>query len=343
MKKYLLLIFLCLGCAKKQTLFERIPSENSQVVFSNEIIETEEYNILENEFVYNGGGVGVADFNNDGLQDFYLTGNMVNNALYINQGGFKFVEVTETSNVKGENRWSSGVAIVDINNDGLMDIYSCATMVKDNENRRNLLYVNKGNNSDGIPVFEEVAQEYGINDDSHTTNAAFFDADNDGDLDLFLAVNQMDKKHIPNVYKKKSDDGSSVRRDKLFRNDFNEEKGHPVFTEISIEAGIKIEGFSLGINICDINKDGWKDIYVTNDYLSNDLIYVNNQDGTFTDSSDAYTKHTSYSAMGNDVVDLNNDGRSEIVVLDMLPDDNFRRKTMLSPNNYNNYLNKYNL
>ena len=346
MKKYFLITLFCLGCAKKQTLFERISSEDSQVLFSNEIIETEEYNILENEFVYNGGGVGISDFNNDGLQDFYLTGNMVDNALYINQGDFKFIEVSEISKVKGENRWSSGVAIVDINNDGLMDIYSCATMAKDPENRRNLLYVNKGNNSDGIPVFDEVAQEYGINDDSHTTNAAFFDADNDGDLDLFLAVNQMDKKHIPNVYKKKSDDGSSIRRDKLFRNDFNKEKGHPVFTEISIEAGIKIEGFSLGINICDINKDGWKDIYVTNDYLSNDLIYVNNQDGTFTDNSDTYTKHTSYSAMGNDVVDLNNDGRPEIVVLDMLPDDNFRRKTMLSPNNYNNYLNndrfKYN-
>ena len=202
MKKYLLLTLLCLGCAKKQTLFERISSENSQVVFSNEIIETEEYNILENEFVYNGGGVGIADFNNDGLQDFYLTGNMVDNALYINQGDFKFIEVSEISKVKGENRWSSGVAIVDINNDGLMDIYSCATMEKDPQKRRNLLYVNKGNNPDGIPVFDEVAREYGISDDSHTTNAAFFDADNDGDLDLFLVVNQMDKKHIPNVYKK---------------------------------------------------------------------------------------------------------------------------------------------
>ena len=124
MKKYLLLTFLCLGCAKKQTLFERIYLEDSQVVFSNEIIETEEYNILQNEFVYNGGGVGIADFNNDGLQDFYLTGNMVDNALYLNQGDFKFVEVSEISKVKGKNRWSSGVAVVDINNDGLMDIYS---------------------------------------------------------------------------------------------------------------------------------------------------------------------------------------------------------------------------
>jgi hypothetical protein len=346
MKKYLFFLILCLGCSKKQTLFERISLENSQVHFSNEIIETEQYNILENEFVYNGGGVGIGDFNNDGLQDIYFTGNMVDNALYLNQGDFKFVDITEISRVRGENRWSSGVAIVDINNDGLMDIYSCATMEKDPEKRRNVLYVNKGNNSNGIPIFDEVADEYGINDDSHTTNAAFFDADNDGDLDLFLAVNEMDKKHSPNVFKKKSDDGSSIRRDKLFRNDFDNKKGHAVFTEISIEAGIKIEGYSLGLNICDINRDGWKDIYVTNDYLSNDLIYINNRDGTFTDNSDSFTKHTSYSAMGNDVVDLNNDGRPEIVALDMLPDDNFRRKTMLSPNNYNNYLNndrfKYN-
>ena len=338
-KRVLIIILLLVGCSKKKTLFENISPKKSNVYFSNDIIEREGFNILENEFVYNGGGIGIGDFNNDGLQDLYFTGNMVDNSLYLNKGDFKFVDVSKIAHVKAENRWSSGVAVVDINNDGLLDIYSCATMLKEPEKRKNLLYLNKGTNAEGVPIFEEVAKAYGLDDDSHTTNAAFFDADNDGDLDLFLAVNLTDERHIPNVYKKKVTDGSSVRTDKLYRNNFDEEKGHPVFTDISLEAGIKIGGFSLGINICDINQDGWKDIYVTNDYLSNDIIYINNQDGTFSDNAEKYTKHTSYSAMGNDVVDLNNDGKDEIVALDMLPEDNYRRKTMLSPNNYNNYLN----
>ncbi|NUO02025.1 MAG: VCBS repeat-containing protein, partial [Saprospiraceae bacterium] len=186
---------------------------------------------------------------------------------------------------------------------------------------------------------------YGIADTSHTTNAAFFDYDNDGDLDLYLVINQMDQGAVPNRYRQKIVDGTSHRTDKLFRNDFDKNLGHAVFTDISGEAGITIEGFGLGVNICDINRDGWKDIYVTNDYLTNDLFWINSPktDGTpgrrFVDKAPSYLKHTSHSAMGNDVVDLNNDALADIVALDMLPEDNFRRKTMLPPNNYATYFN----
>lgn len=339
--KFLLPIVLvfAFACNREKTLFQQMPPEETGIHFSNRIIEDDTFNILEYEYVYNGGGVAIADFNKDGLSDVYFTGNMVPNQLYLNKGNFRFEDITEVAGVKGEGRWNSGVAVVDINADGWPDLYVCATAYEPGYRRANLLYVNQGLNKDNRPTFKELGEPYGIADTSHTTNAAFFDYDNDGDLDLFLAINQMDAKHTPNHYRKKITDGTSIRRDKLFRNDFDELKGHPVFTDVSLEAGINIEGFSLGLNIVDINRDGWKDIYVTNDYLSNDLFYINNGDGTFTDQAESLLKHTSYSAMGNDVADLNNDGLADIIALDMLPEDNFRRKTMLPPNNYTPYIN----
>lgn len=335
-----LLLTACVEKApEQQTLFQSLPASKTEIQFSNRITENDTFNILTYEYVYNGGGVGIADFNQDGLPDVYFTGNMVGNQMYLNKGDFKFEDITDAAGVDGHGRWNSGVAVVDINNDGWPDLYVCATTYTPESRRRNLLYVNQGLNENKIPVFKELAAEYGIDDDSYTTHAAFFDYDNDGDLDLFLAVNQMDGKHVPNFYRKKITNGSSIRRDRLYRNDFDAAKGHAVYTDVSIEAGILVEGFSLGLNITDINGDDWKDIYLTNDYLTNDLLYINNGDGTFTDRAADYLKHTSYSAMGNDVIDLNNDGLSDIVALDMLPEDNFRRKTMLPPNNYTGYIN----
>jgi enediyne biosynthesis protein E4 len=332
-------IFSC----KEKTLFTELKSEETGVTFSNRIAENDTLNILTFEYVYNGGGVAMGDFNNDNLTDIYFSGNTAPNKLYLNktkQGEkLKFEEVTEKAGVNGHNRWSSGVALIDINNDNLLDIYVCATARKAVGQRTNLLYVNQGVGKDGVPTFKDLAQEYGIADTTHTTNAAFFDYDNDGDLDLYLLVNEMDDSRFPNKYQEKDKIIISKRSDRLYRNDFDKSKNHAFFTDVSKTAGIFDDGYGLGINITDINQDGWKDIYVTNDFLTNDLMYINNQDGTFTNQAKQYFKHTSYSAMGNDVSDINNDGLVDIIAVDMMPESNFRKKMMTPANSYVTYQN----
>ena len=340
MKKFfpsILILLISFSCNKNQQRFEMLSGEVTGVAFNNTITDNDTFNILTYEYIYNGGGTAIADFNNDGMQDIYFTGNMVGNALYLNEGNLKFKDVTLESGATGENKWCSGVAVVDINADGWQDIYVCATTYEDSERRRNILYVNQGLNDNGVPTFKDLAELYNVNDPSYTTNAAFFDYDNDGDLDLFLINNKMTDGRVANVYQGKQQ--SDERIDKLYRNDWSEEKKHPVFTEVSKEAGIIHEGYSLGLNVTDINQDGWADIYIANDFLSNDLVYVNQGNGTFKDLAKDYLKHTSHSAMGNDVVDLNNDGLPDIIVVDMLPEDNYRKKTMLGPSNYNAYIN----
>lgn len=332
-------VLLLVSCGQESTLFTQLTAGETGVTFSNRLTETDSLNVLTFEYFNNGGGVALGDFNNDNLTDIYFTGNQVSNKLYLNKGDFKFEDVTDKSKVNGNHNWSSGVALVDINNDNKLDIYVCATAKKNANQRQNLLYVNQGVDKDNVPVFKEMAHEYGIADTTHTTNAAFFDYDNDGDLDLFLVVNEMDDVRFPNKYHEKIKDGSSKRTDKLYRNDWDEKLKHPVFTDVSKQAGILIEGYGLGINITDINKDGWKDIYVTNDYLTNDLLYINNHDGTFTDQAGDYFKHTSYSAMGNDVNDINNDGLVDVIALDMMPETNYRKKMMTPANNYVTYQN----
>jgi enediyne biosynthesis protein E4 len=327
------------SCKSKKTLFTQISPAKTGITFANQITENDSINILDNEYVYNGGGAGIADFNNDGLQDIYFTGNMVSNKLYLNKGDWKFEDITTQSKVTGEGKWCSGIAIADINNDGLPDIYAAATLSKDAAKRANLLYINQGNDKQGAPVFKEMAAEYGIADTTHSTNAVFFDYDLDGDLDLYVLVDEIDAARFPNKYHYKIADGSAPGTDRLYRNDWNDSLKHPVFTNVSKKAGIQIEGFGLGVHISDINKDGWPDIFVTNDYISNDLLYINNRDGTFTNKASEYFKHTSFSAMGNDIADMNNDGLQDVIAVDMLPEDNFRKKMMLNPNNYSSYLN----
>ncbi len=320
-------------------VFTKLPVEETNITFSNGITEHDTMNVLTFEYVHNGGGVALGDFNNDNLVDVYFTGNQVDNKLYLNKGDFKFTDVSQKANVEAKGKWCSGVALVDINNDKLLDIYVSATVKKVASERANLLYVNQGAGKDGVPIFKEMAQEYGVADTTHTTNSVFFDYDNDGDLDLYVLVNEMDDSRFPNKYHDKIVDGSSKRTDRLYRNDFSKTLNHPVFTDVSKEAGILIEGYGLGVNITDINRDGWKDIYVTNDYLTNDLLYINNKNGTFTDQAADYLKHTSYSAMGNEVEDLNNDGLVDILAVDMMPADNYRKKMMISANNYLTYQN----
>ena len=332
-----MLIFSCES--KKETLFTLLEPGTTSIGFSNRISENDSVNIIDNEYVYNGGGVAIGDFNNDGLQDVYFTGNMVSNKLYLNKGDMHFVDVTENSGATGEGRWCSGVALVDINNDDLLDIYVCATFKSNPEARTNMLYINQGLNKKGEPSFKEMASAYGIADTTQSTNAAFFDYDRDGDLDLYVLVDRLEPDHYPNKYKYTITDGSSPGTGRLYRNDWNDSLKHPIFRNVSNEAGILTEGYGLGVHIADINKDGWPDIYVTNDYISNDILYINNGNGTFTDRATEYLKHTSFSAMGNDIADINNDGLQDIIALDMLPEDNFRKKMMLNPNNYSFYIN----
>jgi len=333
---YLLALCVMSSCETAPHRFRSIPSESSGIDFNNNIAESDSFNILTYEYIYNGGGVGIADFNQDGLADVYFTGNQVANALYLNEGKLRFRDITSEAGVSGEGRWSNGVAIADVNADGWDDIYICATAHPDSARRRNILYIHQGL-VNGVPRFRDLAEAYGVDDPSHKTSAAFLDYDNDGDLDLFLALNKMSDGRTPNVYKNPATIAERV--DRLFRNDWDSIAGHPVFTDVSAIAGIVHDGYSLGINTTDVNQDGWPDIYVTNDYLSNDLMYINQKDGTFKDRASAYFKHTSYSAMGNDVVDINNDGLPDIIALDMLPEDNYRRKTMLGQNNYSAYIN----
>ena len=327
------------SCQNKQTLFQPVSSKHSGIHFANTIVENDSVNPIDLTNIYNGGGIGVGDFNNDGLEDLYFTGNQVANRLYINKGNFKFEDVTDAANVNGEGKWCRGASVVDINNDGLPDIYVSASILRDPEKRRNILYINEGSDKSGVPHFKDMAAEYGLDDTTHTTMAAFFDYDNDGDLDVYLVVNQIIKGNNPSVFRPIIKDGSFPSTGRLYRNDWDSALGHPVFTNVTKQAGVTTEGYGHGVNICDINRDGWKDIFVTNDFNSNDLLYINNHDGTFTNKATSYFKHTSANGMGQDVIDMNNDGLSDVVELDMNPEDNYRKKTMLGVANYHTYQN----
>src|SRR3954469_912865 len=187
------------SCNKKHSLFQLVSSEHSGIHFNNKITENDSINPLDMTNIYNGGGVGIGDFNNDGLEDIYFSGNQVPNKLYLNKGKFKFEDVTKDANVNGQGKWCRGVAVVDINNDGFQDIYVCASISANPSLRENLLYINQGNDKNGVPHFKDMAAEYGLNDTTHTTMAAFFDYDNDGDLDVYLLVNEILKKDNPAV------------------------------------------------------------------------------------------------------------------------------------------------
>jgi hypothetical protein len=330
------LFFIVVSCSPKKR-FTQINTTESGIHFNNKIEDNDSVNVLDIENIYNGGGVGIADFNNDGLQDIYFTGNTVANKLYLNKGDLKFEDISDAAGVGGEGKWSRGVSVVDINNDGLQDIYISATILSDSKKRENLLYINKGVNEKGNPVFKNMAAEYGLNDSSYSTMAAFFDYDNDGDLDMYLVINQISKNEFPNKFRPILINREHPNTDKLFRNNWNDTLKHPVFTDVSTVAGVTIEGYGHGINICDINNDGWKDIYITNDFIPNNILYINNKNGTFTDKAKEYFKHTAANAMGQDVIDINNDGLADVIELDMNPEDNYRKKMMLNPISYHNF------
>ena len=328
-------------------LFESVSPNLSGVQFANKITTSDSFNLLTFEYIYIGGGVGIGDFNSDGLPDVFFVGNMVPSKLYLNKGNLTFEDVTVTSGIKVTG-FPFGVSVADVNGDGLPDIYLSMGGAVHKGEYKNELFINQGLDKNGIPQFKEQAAEYGLAEPAITIQSVFFDYDKDGDLDLYQTTGGgYDRSPIvPYPIRK---DGSAKNTDRLYRNDYDSSKGHPYFSNISKQAKILEEGYGLGVSIFDINEDGWPDIYVTNDYLSNDLLYVNNQDGTFSERASHYFNHTSHFAMGNDVGDINNDGLMDIIVVDMLPDKRKDRMLMLGVNNYDKfyyaqsqgYLNQY--
>lgn len=333
---YFLIIFLIVQSCKIKTrdsLFSKLDALQSSIHFSNDIHDTDSSNSIINEFGYMGGGVGIGDFNNDGLKDIVFTANQVSSRIYINKGNNTFKDITEKAGL-ATNVWATGVSITDINNDGYDDIYIC-TYGKDLLHRsKNLLFINQHD-----LTFKEQAAAYGLADTSYSSQAAFFDYDRDGDLDMYLANYSFSNSNTSaNNIVVRDKTGTSIANDKLFRNEGDSlHLGHPVFTDVTLQAGIKEDGFGLGVSVSDFNSDGWPDMYVADDFLSNDNLWLNNKNGTFTNCIEKTLKHQSYSSMGCDAADLNNDGLSDIVTLDMLPEYNERKKTSYSFMNYERY------
>ena len=250
-----------------------------------------------------------------------------------------FEDITTQSGTNGKGVWSRGVAVVDINNDGKMDMYVCATAKRDPLKRINILYVNQGVDKNNVPIFKDMAKEYGLDDTTQSTMAYFFDYDNDSDLDLYIGVNHIIKDEYTNTYKKRNVNGEHPSTGRLYRNDWNETLQHPYFTDVSRQAGILVEGYTHAVNIADFNNDGWQDIFVANDYISSNVLYINNGNGTFTDRVTEYFKHAAANSMGTDAVDVNNDGLDDVIEVDMAPQDNIRKKMFMNPISYQNYLN----
>ncbi len=333
--KKLFICYLLLGClfsCEQQIekdhdhLFKVIDSDYSGIQFRNDLNNTEKFNVFVYRNFYNGGGVGIIDINNDGLKDIYFTANMSSNKLYLNKGNLQFEDITESASVGLENKWSTGVSVVDINQDGLLDLYVSNAGYLAGQDQKNVLFINQGDNT-----FKERAQAYNLDDDGYSTHAAFFDYDKDGDLDVYLLNNSFIPTNTLNYANKRDlkysewpvKDFLKGGGDKLMRNDDG------VFKDVSESAGIyqSLIGFGLGISVADLNQDNYDDLYVSNDFFERDYYYENNKDGTFTEKLEDRFGHVSHSSMGADIQDVNNDGLADIFVTDMLPDDEHRLKT----------------
>ena len=332
--KFLSIILLnlaCLSCLKKEKLYQEISSNVSNVLFENQLIQTEEFNLIEYLYFYNGGGIAVGDINNDGLNDIYFSANQLDNKLYLNQGNFSFKDITKQANVSSPEGWKTGVTMIDFNGDGYLDIYQNRLGGYKGIEGKNQLFIN---NKD--LTFTEMAEDYGLDFEGFSTHSAFFDYDNDGDLDMYLLNHSI---HSERTY------GNSKIRferdlksgDKLFRQEQVNNK--IIFKDVSESSGILGSniGYGLGVSIADFNHDGCDDIYVSNDFRENDYLYINNCDGTFTENVNNSIRHTSRFSMGNDIGDINNDGLLDILVLDMLPSDEKVLKSSSGEDSYEIY------
>lgn len=323
-----IIVGLAFSCTRDEKLFTVLTGPEAGIDFRNVIVTNDTFNALSFEYIYNGAGVGTADFNNDGLADLFFGGNQAPSKLYLNEGNMKFRDVTKASGIETD-RWITGVSVVDINSDGMPDIYLSVGGEVAAEQRRNLLFINKGT-SDGVPRFVESAKSWGIDSDRYSTMAAFFDFDKDGDLDLYLLNNWLENFNRNNLRPRRLN-GEAESTDQLFRNEGN------TFVDASRQSGILIEGYGLGVAICDVNEDSWPDVYVANDFMSNDILWINQRDGTFKNDISDYIKHQTHNGMGVDVADFNNDALADIIVVDMLPPGNERQKMMTPGQNYDHF------
>lgn len=317
-------------------LYTKLTAEETGIDFSNRLHETLQLNYYQFQYLYNGGGVAVGDINNDGLEDIYFSATQFSNKLYLNQGNLKFKDITQEAGVLVGEGIKTGVTMVDINNDGFLDIYVCRTGPEaDGAKRSNQFFINNGN-----LTFTESAEKMGLKEQCFSNHATFFDYDKDGDLDMYLLNHPTNFKKESNprvvlvngAYRRISTPENQHEGDRLYRNN-----GNNTFTDVSKTAGIINRAFGLSVGISDFNNDGFDDIFVANDYSEPDILYINNQDGTFTDELDLYFRHTSAHSMGSDVADLNNDGLMDMIALDMLAEDNRRQKALGSIMTYNRF------
>ncbi|WP_298237044.1 VCBS repeat-containing protein [uncultured Algibacter sp.] len=311
------------GCKPKDTnsniettLFSIVSETESNINFTNTIQQDYNLNFINYPYIYNGGGVAIGDFNNDGLQDIYLTANQNSNKLYLNKGDFKFEDITKSAHVEDAQGWTTGVSVIDINNDGFLDIYVCkSASIKHDALRKNKLYINQGD-----LTFKEEAKKWGLDNYGYSTQSYFFDYDKDGDLDMYLVSHRPDFNMARQIDKPEYTTYYYELSDQLYRNDQN------TFVNVTEEAGLINKAWGLSASIGDFNNDGWDDIYVGNDYIQPDHLYINNQNGTFTDDVLNTFKHISYNSMGSDYADINNDLLPDLLVLDMSAEDHKRSK-----------------
>ena len=326
-----LLLFLT-SCTKTEqedakTLFTLVDKNKTNIHFKNTVKENLYFNFLNYPYVYNGGGVAVGDINNDGFEDIYFTSNQNSNKLYLNKGDFTFKDITDSAQVVDDKGWSTGVTMIDINNDGWLDIYVCKSgALESHELRKNKLYINQKNNT-----FKESAAQYGLDFYGFSIQSYFFDMDNDGDLDMYLVNHRIDFRNNITLDLERDKKIEDYDSDQLFRNDNGK------FTNVTNDAGVANKAWGLSASIGDFNNDGWLDIYVANDFFHGDYLYINNKNGTFTDQVLSRFKHISNNSMGSDFADINNDLQPDLIVLDMLAEDHIRGKNNMAAMNTNSF------
>lgn len=304
-----------------EILFNKLDHSTTGITFNNKLTESDTLNFFTYGYLYMGGGVAAGDINNDGLIDLYFTGNQEQNKLYLNKGNLQFEDITDKAGVGGDSRWYTGVTMADVNNDGLLDIY--CSVAGQSGSKKNQLFINNGD-----LTFTEMASEFGLDDRGSSIQATFFDYDNDGDLDVYVANYPPVPFSAPvQSYKYLTSVVKDIESGHLYKNDNGK------FVDVTKEAGVLNFGLSLGVTVGDINNDGWQDIYVSNDFSIPDYFYINNQDGTFKEVNTKASPHTSFYGMGIDIADINNDGHLDIYQVDMDANNNRRKKANMASMN----------
>src|SRR5688572_3882186 len=338
MRRYcslIIIVFTAVACStpveknqvENPTLFRKLSPNQTGIVFKNTLTISEDLDVFRYRNFYNGGGVAIGDINNDGLADIYLTSNMGKKKLFLNKGNWKFEDISEKAGVTGSKVWATGVSMADVNADGLLDIYVCNSGDVNGGNRENELFINNGD-----LTFTDRAKEFGLADKGFSTHAVFFDYDKDGDLDCYVLNNSF--KPVSTLgYRNLRNVRDALGGHKLYKNTNGK------FSDVSEAAGIygSVIGFGLGVSIGDINQDNWPDLYISNDFYERDYLYINNKDGTFLEKLPDYMGHLSMFSMGADIADINNDGYPDIFSTDMLPEEDFRLKTLVAFETFDTY------